>query len=258
MLKKSALVFALLTSFTSMASLIEITPTQTHSYSGTAGDDSVGVDVGSSIPNLQFLKFDTSLGTLDNIFVRYSMTISNGLIGADNKTNAEVTVTGELGGELTLTSDQNLIGGQVGGSIGFASIFSKLSTKHDVEFVLAADPTLSTGPGGGTAGTGDDIDSFIGTPKSEESVWFNINSAVFNSYESGAGDTTFDVNFDTTSITTVSSASTQGFFETVDIGVQMELYYEYTAPAVVGVPEPAVFAFGLLMLCAVTGRKFLK
>jgi hypothetical protein len=266
MLKKSVLVFALLTSitpFSSMAGLI--TSTQTQNYSGTAGDDSSGA--GGSIANLQFLKFDTLLGTLDNIFVQYSMTISDGLIGADNKTNAEVTVTGKLGGELTLTSDQALIGGEVGGSMGFSSIFSKLAAQHNVEFTLAADPTESTGPGGGTGaspgnpGAGDDVDSFDGTPKSDESVWYNINSAVFNSYKSGAGDTTFDVFFDTTSITEVVSASTQGFFETVDIDVEMQLYYEYTAavvPPVVGIPEPAVFAFGLLMLCAVTGRKFLK
>jgi hypothetical protein len=256
MFKRSALVFALLgsiMSFTSMASLI--TTTQAQNHSGTAGDKSVGA--GGSASDFQFLKFDTSLGVLDNVFIKYIVDISDGLIGADNKTNSEVTVSGVLGGAVILTSNENMFF-----QPSFANVFTELSTQHDVEFTLAADPNESTGPGGGTGGTGDDIGSFNGTPKSEESAWFNISNMFMPGFVGGAGDTTFDVFFNTTSITTVSSASTQGFFETVDIGVEMQLYYEYTAaPAPVppvGVPEPAVFAFGLLMLCAVTGRKFIK
>jgi hypothetical protein len=262
MLKKSVLVFALLTSitpFSSMASLI--TTTQTQEFSGTAGNDSDG----SSVDHFMFEKFDNLLGTLDNVFIRYSLFIDSGFIGADNLTNVAVNGTGVLGAEVDVDStDVNLLGPT------FQPLFDTLEATQSAVFNLAADPSQSAGVGGGTGstfidgnpntGNSDDRSIFNGGSIDTTSGFLNVSDFVFDGFIGNSGDT-FEVTFNSTSIVTVDAAGTQGTFEAVDAIISMDLYYEYTAavvPPVVGVPEPAVFAFGLLMLCAVTGRKFIK
>jgi hypothetical protein len=106
MLKKSALVFALLgslTSFTSMASLI--TTTQTDNFTGIAGNDSIGAGTGQSNSDLQFVKFDTSLGDLIGVNVSYTFRIFGGSIGATSLTSDTSDVTATLGADIQLGSD---------------------------------------------------------------------------------------------------------------------------------------------------------
>jgi hypothetical protein len=269
MFKRSALVFALLsslTSFTSTASLI--TTTQTQVFSGTAGIDS---DDSGSSPFI-FSKFDSTLGTLDNIFIKYALTVDGGFIRADNLVDNISSGTGTLGATVLLSSSDVTFAAF--GS--FSSAFEILNAEQDTTFSLAADPSLGSGDNGGTSsisngfggstgGDGDDRQRFDG---SLTNVFSGVDALEFQKLNlgvltqfTGSSSDTFEVDFNTGSTVDIFVTGAEGGFSAVDATISMDLYYEYTAapvPPVFGVPEPAVFAFGLLMLCAVTGRKFIK
>jgi hypothetical protein len=261
MLKKSAYIFVLLTSLTSFSSMASmITTTQTQAFSGTAGNESDG----NSPDDFTFEKFNSLLGTLDNVFIKYSLATDNGFIGADNLTNVAVDGTGELGAKLDLISLDNTLGFILPG--GFTNAFSTLDLTQTTLFNLAADPSQSTGLGGGTGstpggipntGNSDDLSVFNGISIDTTSGFFNLNSAVITGFSGNLGDT-FEIQFDTTSVVEVNVGSSLGTFQAVDANISMDLYYEYTAAPSLAVPEPSVFAICLLILCAVTGRKFLK
>jgi hypothetical protein len=261
MLKKSAYIFVLLTSLTSFSSMASmITTTQTQAFSGTAGNESDG----NSPDDFTFEKFNSLLGTLDNVFIKYSLATDNGFIGADNLTNVAVDGTGELGAKLDLISLENTLGFILPG--GFTNAFSTLDLTQTTLFNLAADPSQSTGLGGGTGstpggipntGNSDDLSVFNGISIDTTSGFFNLNSIAIANFSGNSGDT-FKIRFDTTSVVGVDVGSSVGTFQAVDVNISMDMYYEYTAAPAIAVPEPAVFAICLLVLCAVTGRKFLK
>jgi hypothetical protein len=268
MLKKSALVFALLTSLTSLTSMASlITTTQTQVFSGTAGVDSD--DPGSS-PFI-FSKFDSTLGTLDNIFIKYALTVDNGFIRADNLVNNISSGNGFLGASVILSSDVAF----ASFDDGFVSAFQTLNAEQETTFTLAADPSLGSGPNGGTnsssngsggsvGGDGDDREqldgSLINVFSGADALEFQRLNLGVRPQFTGSSSDTFEVNFDSGSTVDVFVTNAEGGFSAVDAIISMSLYYEYTAPAapVMAVPEPAVFAFGLLVLCLVTGRKLRK
>ena len=98
---KKTLLAAVLVAASATAYADLVTPTQTETFTGVAGNDSTKEGVSPFV----FDKFDESLGTLTGVFVQYSLDIANGLIGADNLTNEEVEGTGDLGGDVILSSD---------------------------------------------------------------------------------------------------------------------------------------------------------
>jgi hypothetical protein len=252
MLKRSALLFVLLsslTSFTSMASLITVT--QVQSYTGTAGDASVSANnLGSSVDAFEFLKFDTSLGELTSVNLSYRLSISGGSIGVQNNSNGAVSGTGTLGATVELASDLEF---KLLGSSGFPEdMFELFESSENFNFSLAAN------------GDSGDSQTFTGLPSTEDTGFVtaldSFMSLDYLTQFKTASAETFAISFDTLSVFSITVPSSSGTFSPVLIDIETSLNYGYTAaPAPpVGVPEPAVFAFGLLMLCAVTGRKFIK
>jgi hypothetical protein len=251
MLKKSALVFALLgslTSFTSMASLI----TQTDSFTGTAGNDSIGADAGSAISDLQFDKFDESLGELTDVHVSYIFSIFGGSIGATSNTAATSEVSAILGADVLLDSD--LPFRKEDGFGLFEKMFETTTVTQAFAFNLAG---------------GSDTNTINGVSNFEDTGFVtaldSFESTSFLDFFKTGSPETFGISFKTSGISDVEATGggVTGNFVTVSFGITVNLNYEYTAAPLppappVGVPEPAVFAFGLLMLCAITGRKFLK
>jgi hypothetical protein len=231
---KKTLLAALLIGMSTAASADLITPTQTETFTGVAGNDSTKEGVNP----FTFDKFDESLGTLTGVYVEYSLDIANGLIGADNLTNEEVQGTGDLGGDVILSSNIAMFRDGT-----FTSIFDKLELLQTTTFTLAADPTLSVG---GTEG--EDIQSFYGSDFSATSGLISLNSDFLSQFV-GTGET-FDVDFDSGSTTIVDVSGAQGFFQAVDMIVSMDVYYTYEEleePAsATEVPVP--FAFGALGL----------
>lgn len=245
MFKKLVFATALLTSFSSMAGLIKTTAVQSDSYTGTAGDTSLQPGVDPFV----FSKFDSSLGTLTNIFVTYSISIDNGYIGADNKTNNAVSGSAELGGQVLFSSDLGFI------NSSFVSLFQPpLKVTQTVTIELAADLNQTTG------GTGPDVQQYNGGPLSDSRNSLQVNSVAFGTFIGSATDT-FDVDFETISLNNVSVGGAQGFFEAVDVTVAFEMYYEYEEadePDVPSVPAPGIFSVGLLCLGALYGRRYIK
>lgn len=222
MFKKTILALPLL-AMSAMASAELTTPTQSAYFSGTAGNTSLQ----EGLDPFTFDKFDSSLGTLTGVFVRYDFTIDNGLIGADNMTNEEVSGTGELGGSLTLTSELGFVNST------YNPVFEKMDLLQTAAFTLAADPTQSVG------GNGPDVATLYGVQMYSDSGWVSLGSGTFNPFVGTAGDT-FDVDFDTDSSVVVNVPGAQGFFQAVDTSISMELYYTYEAPAVNEPPASAV------------------
>jgi hypothetical protein len=252
MLKKSVLVFALLTSITSFSSMASlITVTQVQSYSGTAGDSSVSdSNPGSSVAAFEFLKFDTSLGELTSVNISYSLAISGGSIGVQNNSNGEVSGSGTLGANIELDSDLPFF---LMGDFFPEAMFGLFESSENFTFNLAAN------------GSSGDSETFAGVPSTENTGFVTaLDSYASNDYltpfETISAET-FNISFVTLSVFSITVPSSNGTFSPVLIDIETSLNYGYTAavvPPMVGVPEPAVFAFGLLMLCAVTGRKFIK
>lgn len=230
--KKTLLAFALLT-ISSIASAELFTPTQTETFAGPAGSNSV--DVG--VDPFTFQKFDSSLGTLTGIIVNYSFSIDNGLIGADNLSNAIVYGTGELGASLSFSSSLPFI------DTGFATVFTQLDLGALADFTLAADPLMTTG------GNGPDVAQLTGGYHEALSGPHSISPIVFNGFIGNAGDT-YDVNFNVGSITLVSVPGAQGYFQTVDSFVSLDITYQYESntPVTSDVNLPLSAAAGLLML----------
>lgn len=256
MLKKSALVFALLgslTSFTSMASLI----TQTDNFIGTAGSVSIGAKPESLISDLQFDKFDESLGELTDVHVSYIFSIFGGSIGATSNTAVSSEVSATLGANVILDSAlpfRKVIPGEFGGPDTQVSMFETTTVSQPFAFNLAG---------------GADTKTFSGVSKFEDTGFVtaldSLNSTSFLDFFKTASPETFGISFKTSGINDVvaTGGGVTVNFVSVSFDIIVNLNYEYTAAPLppappVGVPEPAVFAFGLLMLCAVTGRKFLK
>ncbi|MFT7261050.1 MAG: hypothetical protein ACI9MS_002924 [Glaciecola sp.] len=248
MLKKSVLVFALLTSITSFSSMASLI-TQTNNFTGIAGNDSIGADAGSSISDLQFDKFDESLGELTDVHVSYILSISGGSIGATSNTSATSEVIATLGANVLLNSDLPFLKES---GFGTTSMFDTTTVTQPFAFSLT---------GSGDAYTENGVSKFEDT--GFVTILDSFGSTSYLDYFKTASPDTFGISFATSGINDVEATGggVTGNFVTVSFDITVNLNYEYTAapvPPVFGVPEPAVFAFGLLMLCAVTGRKFIK
>ena len=209
------------------------TSTQSQSFTGEGGADSSLENVSP----LVFDMFDSSLGTLTGAFISYSMGVNGGLIGADNMTNDETSGTGSLGAEMIL---QEMSGMNFFKDGTYDSAFEKLTRVENTTFTLAADPTMSVG------GSGDDIQQFNGTSGVVSSNGFiALNTNLLSQFMGSAGDT-FTVDFDTTSVTSVSVAGAQGFFQPVTLDIAMNLYYTYEEvaeePEASDAPAPIGFA----------------
>lgn len=230
MLKKTilGLVFA---GMSAVASAELTTNVQNQTFSGEGGADS---SVAGVLP-LEFEKFDETLGTLTGAYISYSLDVAGGVIGADNLTNTEANGTGSLGAEALLLEESGMNFFKEG---TFDSVFEKLSRVENTTFTLAADPTMSVG------GSGPDVQQFNGTTGTVDSGGFiSLNKSLLDQFL-GAGET-FTVDFDTTSVTTVSVTGAQGFFQPVNLIVGMDLYYTYEAaptPGPADAPAPMGFA----------------
>lgn len=216
------------------------TPTQNQLFFGTAGNKSTepGVDPFS------FSKFDTSLGSLNDVFVRYSMTIDNGLLGADNLTNDAVVGTGTLGGSVLLKPEFGFL------KDDFSPIFEKISLSQTETLNLAADPTMSLG------GSGPDVDSFNGGFLEKNVGWLTVNKVLLSNFLASPTNDSFTIDIDTSSVVKVDAGGSQGFFQAVDVGVNMDLYYSYDkAPEadVSDVTSPGVLAAAGLVILIVSG-----
>jgi hypothetical protein len=231
---KKTLLAAVLVAASATAYADLVTPTQTETFTGVAGNDSTKEGVSPFV----FDKFDESLGTLTGVFVQYSLDIANGLIGADNLTNEEVEGTGDLGGDVILSSDLAMFRDGT-----FTSIFEKLELLQSTTFTLAADPTLSVG-----GIEGEDVQSFEGSDFSANSGLISLNSDFLSQF-AGAGET-FTVDFDSGSTTIVDVSGAQGFFQAVDMIVNMDVYYSYEefAEPVESNDVPAPLGFAALGL----------
>jgi hypothetical protein len=214
MLKLKTIALATALGLASMgASASFVTNTQTATFTGVAGND-------SSEPGLspfQFEKFDSSLGNLTGVYVRYDFSIDNGMIGADNLTNEQKGGTAYLGGSLLLDSP-----GQLFLDSNYATIFDKLDLTQQVSFILEPDPSMSVG------GSGPDTFTYNGSALDDGLAWTALGTDQFilDSFLGNAGET-FDVSYDTDSDTRVDVPGTQGFFQAVDASISMDLYYAY-------------------------------
>jgi hypothetical protein len=234
MLKILLAVPLLLLSTSALADLS--TPTQNFSFVGSA--DSSSLEPGGA-PFL-FNKFDGSLGDLTGVFVLYDFAIMNGLLGADNKTNAQVSGSGDLGAAVALTSNVQFLNNDLSG------LFNRVSLLHSFEFTLAADPTLSIG------GDGPDTSTMLGATLFRDSGWKRASNINYASFYGGPGEK-ITINFDMDPTAIVRVVGAQGFFQSVDTELNMSMYYTYSAPLVVqpptNVPAPIGMAImGLAMI----------
>jgi hypothetical protein len=221
MLKRSALLFVLLsslTSFTSMASLI--TDIQVQSYTGTAGDASVSANnLGSSVDAFEFLKFDTSLGELNSVNLSYRLSISGGSIGVQNNSNGAVSGTGTLGANVELASDLQFLLLGIGGYP--VDMFELFESSENFNFSLAAN---------GDAG---DSKTFTGLPSTEDTGFVtaldSFNSQDFLTPFKTASAETFAISFKTLSVFSIIVPSSSGTFSPVLIDIETRLNYGYTA-----------------------------
>lgn len=230
---KKTLLAVVLAGMTATSFAEMTTSVQSDSFSGEGGADSSLVGVSP----LEFDMFDSSLGTLTGAYISYSLGVNGGLIGADNMSNEETSGTGSLGAEMLL---QEMSGMNFFKEGTYDSVFEKLTRVENTTFNLAADPTMSVG------GEGDDIQQFNGTSGIVDSNGFiSLNTSLLSQFIGNAGDT-FTVDFDTTSVTTVSVSGAQGFFQPVNLDVTMNLYYTYDKVAETGnasdAPAPLGFA----------------
>lgn len=208
------------------AALME-TDVQKFTFSGPSGVTSTEPGVTPFI----FNKFDETLGVLNNVFFRAFFQISGGLIGADNMSNDVVTGNGELGARLSLASSIPLL------TPSFSPIFNPIELSQLAVFTLAADPTLSVG------GSGPDVATLNGATISENLGWTPSASFLLGNFI-GSGQT-FRVDYRADSLINVSVPGAQGFFQVPDVYIEVEMYYQYTAPEVTTPPQDVSAPFGL-------------
>lgn len=193
---------------TSAQAALMSTTTQNQTYTGVAGN-------ASNSPGLQpfvFEKFDTTLGTLLRVVARLSLTISGGLISADNMTNQVASGTGMLGAQASVSGPVPFINDQ------YAPMFSGFELAQYADFTLAADPTMSFG------GNGPDVGTLYGGTYNKTSGWQSV-ASLFNYAFVGAGDLLID--FDTNSDISIDVVGARGSFEAVNAVVSLDLFYEY-------------------------------
>lgn len=195
------------------------TTIQSQSYSGTAGISSNE----SGANPLTFLKFDETLGNLVNVFMRADFSISGGLIGADNVTNQEVGGTGELGANISVTSSMPLF------NSAYQMMFETVELSQFTNFILVADPTLSTG------GNGLDVVTLYGGAINTQVDWQSVGAFFVNDYI--GQNQQFNIDFNTVSIVNISAPGAQGFFQSPDFSMNIELYYEYDPTEVTTTPN---------------------
>ncbi len=243
---KSKLIAATLMLFTLGANAELYTPTQSEAFAGTAGNKSSEPGVDPFV----FSKFDTALGNLTGVYVRYDFTILNGLIGADNMTNDEAAGSGVLGAAATFTA-----------SVPFLDytttqpVLTNVDLTQTADFTLAADPTMSVG------GSGPDVATMYGQTMTQDSGWVRLTDFFLGDFE-GAGDT-FTINFDTFSNLNVEVAGAQGFFQVVDTEINFDVYYAYEEiveppvepPSDVSAPLTALAGLSLLGLAGLRRKR---
>jgi hypothetical protein len=228
--KVSAIAIALGTvSLGAQASLI--TSVQHQQFEGSAGSSSGNTGISPFI----FDGFDSSLGDLLNVWVSFSAYIDNGEIGADNLTNGVVDGTAILGATITFSPDPNT----PFLTSSFTPVFQPIDITHNINFTLAADPTMSTG------GAADNMFLFEGYRKDSLSPYQPLASFLNENFlDTMLPNGQFQVDFNTTSSVLIDASGVQGTFKTVDVGLAMNIYYEYELPAqeVAEVPEPSAIA----------------
>ncbi|MCP5352399.1 MAG: choice-of-anchor E domain-containing protein [Chromatiales bacterium] len=204
------------------SSAILLTAVQTDSFSGIPSytQGSVGQSP------MTFDKFDSTLGTLLNVYVRANITVDGGNVYVDNEGGAG-SGTVDWGANLAITS----------GDVGlFHTGFTQFSATavNNFAFNLGADD----GDGAGVQSTGADFGTAAGTLTSASDGYHAINAAFISQYI-GTG-ATFNVNYNVAQIFNLSfSSGTSGAFDPMTSLGSVDVYYEYETVDAPSVPVPA-------------------
>ena len=229
---KTLLTLTLSTALAGFSSAATITQTQNYAFVPTA-----------STP-LTFIKFDTTLGTLLNVFVSVNLNKQRGQHEVDNDsvTGGTISLTHEVIGDLTSAVSLVKTGGA--SSVGQSGSFTAIST--------------NTGTVGPTVG--DSITSFNATLSTDYLLYNplsatasdsgNIDPAFINQY-AFAGFQNFVITMGATQISTATGTSAlQQAFTNSDIDGKVTVVYEYSA-----VPEPTSALLGGLGALALLRRR---
>jgi len=222
-----------------------VTEVQQNTFTGPAGNSS---GAGGGAASFAFNYFDSALGTLTGVHIRYKVDVTGGYLRADNMTNQSINGNATLGAMVSL-------------DISKVSEFLNLQNielTQQASFVLAADPSMTTG------GFGSDVFQMYGSNLTQTKGWLNYtnNFLIDPFYDVNGSGGTFDVDFATYSLITLNAAGAQGVFEPASVKLTMELYYSYDAavvepeptpeptpgPAPVPAPLAGMFGLGLLGL----------
>ena len=212
------------------------TPTQSFSFSGSAGNTSAQ----ASVDPFTFSMFDSNLGDLTGVFISYSATVSGGVLGVDNQTNSEVSGDMELGGGIRFSSPFPLF------DAAYQPVFDEVQGSKIANFTLAADPTLSVG------GNGPDTLEITGDTYTDGRTDVSVSDILFGNFEQ-AGGGVFDIDFSTFSINNINAPGAFGYFDSADVDLSMSLYYTYEEPVTTAVSAPFGLALGGLALIGAAG-----
>ena len=185
-------------------------------------------------PVMTFNEFDTSLGTLNSVTVKLTLTITGGDLEVDNDGVAPATVNVSLGADGSLTSSD-------------VAFFPSLSTTtaNTATFNLAA----NDGDGAGVQNLGPDYAILIGTTNTNMNSDTLTHPLILDEYK---GTGTFDINGDiNTNLDFGGIGGVAGSFNPIGVTGSVKITYDYDSIA--PVPEPSAYALviagiGLLTL----------
>lgn len=198
------------------------TAVETESFSGIPSYTEAS---GGQAP-LTFSKFDGSLGTLLNVYVRANIAVDGGNVYVDNEGGAG-SGTVDWGASLAITSGDVALF-----HTGFTAFSA--SASNIFAFNLGADD----GDGVGVQSIGADYGTAAGIAASDSDGYHAINVGFLASYI-GTG-ATFDINYSVAQIFNLSfSSGTSGAFDPMSSLGSVDVYYEYQTVDAPSVPVPA-------------------
>ena len=230
---KTLLTLALTTTLTGLSSAAIITQTQNYAFVPTA-----------TTP-LTFAKFDTTLGTLVNVFVSVDLNKQRGQLEVDNDSTTAGTISLNHQVIGALSSPVSLVKTGGASSVGQSGSFTAISSNTTTVGVTSGDSTTTFN----NTSPATDYAIYLAAPATAGDSG-NIDSAFISQY-AFAGFQNFIITMGATQFVSATGLSAlQQAFTNSDIDGKVTVVYEYNA-----VPEPTSALLGGLGVLALLRRR---